>query len=273
MKGIVDITRNIADDYLDKEKREKAMKYFRHSLFERINSVAKYVRLKTLDCEKMVCSLLYLARGIEGLLFEALQKRMNKKYKQYKKVALQTPEEIYSAIETSIEDEYELNENTTIMVIDNIRKTSYPLSLNKKDRDYINEFISISKGAELFNLIYNTEKERESEVDDEDNKDHSEHENNLHHSESEVENNLDHSEDEDELENEYIKDHSENENNLHHSESEVENNLDHSEHELENEFEDNQEQSEDDSEVENEEDETSDEKDYYSEDELVHLYK
>jgi hypothetical protein len=173
LKVIVDTAREVRKDYMDKNKRDSAIRYMRHSLFEKVNSIAKYVRLKTLNFDAMLCALLYLGRAMEGLIFESLKKKMKKKNKAYENVPLKTPQEVYSAIEVNIEDDYEINENTTIFVIDNLRKTSYPIYLNKKDRDYINEFKTISKGAEIYNLIYQKDKscqedykESESEYND-----------------------------------------------------------------------------------------------------------
>lgn len=158
LKGIVDAARTVRADYTNVNTREHAVGYFRHAILERIDSVASYCRPKDIHYEKMLCGLLCLTKSIEGLLYEAMEMRMVEKREMYKKIPLQTPEEIIAAIDINIGDDYELNEKTTVLVIDNIKKSCYPLELTAQQKAEINSYESISRGAEMYKILQNISK-------------------------------------------------------------------------------------------------------------------
>lgn len=153
LKGIVDSARTVRMDYTNPETREHAVGFFRHSILERIDSIARYCQPKDVHYERMLCSLFCLAKGVEGILYEAMKKRMVAKEAMYKKVPLQTPEEIVAAIDINIGDNYEFNEKTTVLVIDNIKKTCYPLELTQQQKADINSYESISRGPEMYKIL------------------------------------------------------------------------------------------------------------------------
>jgi len=153
LKGIVDSARTVRNDYLDAKTREHAVGYFRQSILERIDSIAKYCQPKNINYEKMLCGLLCLAKCTEGILYEAMEKRMRKKRESYKKIPLGTPEEIFTAVDFNIPDDYELSEKTSVIVIDNIKKSCYPVELSNEQKKEINSYLSISRGSELYKMI------------------------------------------------------------------------------------------------------------------------
>lgn len=155
LKGIVDSARTVRSDYIIPEKRQGAIDYFRHSILERIDSIANYCDLKDIHYEKMLCGLLCLTKSIEGMLFEEMEKRILEKYKDYAKLPLQSVEEIIATIDININDDYQFNENTTVLVIDNMKKSCYPLELTSEQKMEINSFSSISRGAELYKILQN----------------------------------------------------------------------------------------------------------------------
>lgn len=155
LKGIVDSARTVRNDYLDSKTREHAVGYFRQSILERIDSVSKYCKPKNVNYEKMLCGLLCLTKCMEGILYKVMEKRMKIKKKSYSQIPLQTPEEIFVAIDLNIEDDYEFCEKTNIIVIDNIKKSCYPVELSMEQKKEINSYVSISRGSELYKMINN----------------------------------------------------------------------------------------------------------------------
>jgi len=153
LKGLIDSARIVRNDYTNPETRERAVGYFRHSILERIDSVASYCRTKDIHFEKMLCGLLCLTRGIEGILYDVMEKRMSIKNIMYKKIPLKTPEEIVAAIDINISDNYEFNNKTNILVIDNIKKSCYPLDLSEQQKMEINSYESISRGSEMYKIL------------------------------------------------------------------------------------------------------------------------
>jgi len=152
LKGIVDAARTVRMDYKKKETRDQAIGYFQTSIYERIDSIASYCRPQNVHFEKMLCSLLCFSRGVEGILYKTMNKRMKIKNKMYKKVPLKTPEEICAVIDMNIKDDYEFNKNTVVMVLDCIKNSCYELSLNDEQIDDINSYESICRGHELYKI-------------------------------------------------------------------------------------------------------------------------
>jgi hypothetical protein len=153
LKGIVDAARQVRHDYIRKDTREQAIGYFRQATLERIDSVSKFVTLKDLKYENMLCSLLCFARCAEGLMCEFMNNLRVKKDKQYSKIPLKSPEELFVAIDVSIKDPYRFTENTKVIAIDCTRKKCYPVRLSSKEIVKIDQFKSLAKGPELYKIL------------------------------------------------------------------------------------------------------------------------
>ena len=152
LKGIVDIAREVRVDYLSKTYRQRAITFFRQNIYERISCVAKYCRPKNIHFEKMLCSLLCLSKNIEGVLYDVITSRMKDKEREYSRMPLQTPEQIYGAIEANIPDKYKFNKKTVIFVMNCIKEDCSRLELTKKEYKEINYMHSLSRGTFLYDL-------------------------------------------------------------------------------------------------------------------------
>lgn len=155
LKGIIDVAREIRVDYLSKNSRDGAVTYFRQSIYDRINCVAKYCRPKDIHFEKMLCSLLCLSKNIEGVLYDVITTRMNNKEREYSKLPLQSTEQIYGAIETNIPDKYIFNEKTVVFVMNSVKENCSRLELTELQCNQINNVHPLSKGTFLYDLYKN----------------------------------------------------------------------------------------------------------------------
>jgi hypothetical protein len=155
LKTIVDSARDVRSDYVNPNAREHAISYFRKSILERLDSVASYCRPKDVHYEKMLCGILCFSKNLEGLFFNAMKKVMKPKTEMYKKLPLQTPEEIVAVLDINIPDDYVFNKATTVLVIDNIKKSCYPMELTDAQKSELNEFSSISRGSEMYKILQN----------------------------------------------------------------------------------------------------------------------
>lgn len=157
LKGIVDAAREVRVDYGNKQSRTHALAYFRSAVYERLNSVLQYCKPKNVHYEKLLCSLLCLAKGMEGILYEVMQTQMSKKDEQYSKIPLKTTEEICAVIDLNIPDKYIFYEDTVVMVIDAVKNKCSMLETTEEQRTILNEVASVSWGPELYK-VYNTKK-------------------------------------------------------------------------------------------------------------------
>jgi hypothetical protein len=152
LKGIVDVAREVRIDYLQKgEYRINAVKYFKKSIYERIRCVANYCKPKNINFEKMLCALLCLARNIEGILYDVINSRMTEKNEEYKKIPLQTPEQLYGALEINIKDKYKFNKNTTVFVMDCVSEKCSRLEISDVYKQ-INKIPSLSRGSFMYDI-------------------------------------------------------------------------------------------------------------------------
>lgn len=153
LKGIVDFAREVRSDYNYKNSREKAVGYFRRSIFERINCVANYCSPKGIHFEKMLCSLLCFSKNLEGILFDVVESRAQEKQKDYDKMPLKSTEQIYGAIEANIPDKYLFNENTTVFVMNCITENCSRMELTPDMIKDVNNTHPLGKGMFLYSLI------------------------------------------------------------------------------------------------------------------------
>lgn len=155
LKCMVDFAREVCADYQHEETREKALYYFRTSLISKIETIAKFCKLKDLHFEKLLCSLLCMARRLEGLFHVHIEKRMSEKLESYKKIKLQTPAEVYEVIDYNIEDEYVFNENTKILVLDSVKKSKEIVKITDlKNYEKIITNLNSTKSIFRGNILY-----------------------------------------------------------------------------------------------------------------------
>lgn len=152
LKGIVDLAREIRTEYTKPETRGNALKYFKSGILERVDSVSQFCMLKDLHYEKMLCSLYCFSKALEGVLYQVLEDRMNKKTKNYDKLPIKTIEEMYGILEVNIPHPYTFNDKTVVISIDARNNICDSFVLNEEQTNHINGFTTISQGSELFEI-------------------------------------------------------------------------------------------------------------------------
>lgn len=150
LKGIVDAAREVQADYVSDNHREEAVRFFKRAVYERVDSISQYCDLKSLHFEKMLCSLFCLARNIEGILYMHIDDLMRRKNKDYAKMKVKSPQQMFGIIEEEIRSKYVFNPNTKVMVIDCVEEIAYDLELTEEERVELNDTDSISRGPELY---------------------------------------------------------------------------------------------------------------------------
>jgi len=156
LKCIVDSARSVRPMYYNSSSRSEAIKTFTHAIYESLNKVSKFCIPKNLHYEKLLCSLYVFSKSMEGILYKIMNERMTEKQKEYNKLPISSVEEIYGVITTNIPDEYEYNNKTKVLVIDNVKKESNLIeSIHVDDINNINKLTHMARGCyinDLFNL-------------------------------------------------------------------------------------------------------------------------
>ena len=136
-KLMVENARNLYDLYTEHEFRDDAVKKFKQNIQDYILKNYKYCMPKGVNYEKILLSLYLFAECSTHILNKRISRKNKQKNKQYKKLELNNPIQIYGAIETNIPSSYKYNKNTKIMIFDTINKTRNML-INLSD-DLINK--------------------------------------------------------------------------------------------------------------------------------------
>lgn len=98
-REIVDIASELKNEYKNRETRENAVKLFRHSVYDIVNSVSKYCKLKDINYEKLLCGLLAFSSQVESILYTMLKNKIKEKEKEYSKLSVKSIEDIYTIID------------------------------------------------------------------------------------------------------------------------------------------------------------------------------
>lgn len=152
LKGIVNSAKIVSGDYKKKETRKMALSFFKKSILEYIDSISKYCLPKNVHYEKMLCSLLCLAKCLEGLFYKNVRDRMKTKEKSYEKIPITDLEELCVAIDVNIPSEYVFNEKTKVMVMDSVKKQCNMLNLTPEEISLVNSQKPSSRGSYLYEV-------------------------------------------------------------------------------------------------------------------------
>ena len=154
LKEIIDKAREVRPEYMHAETREKAVGEFRRSLYDSLNKISKFCIPKNVHFEKLLCSMYVLAKNIEGVLCEVIEKRIKEKEKEYSKLKLESTEQIFATINVNLQDDYKYNEKTQILIIDNVNKCNNIFTIPSEELDNVNSINPLAQGMYI-NELYN----------------------------------------------------------------------------------------------------------------------
>ena len=152
LKGVTDAARFVRAAYGDTETRIDAIRTFRHLVTQRVSEVANFCKLNSVHFERLLCSMLVFSKCMEGILYDAVENRMKHKEKEYKKLPLQSVEQIYASIEANLPDEYIYNENTKIVIIDAHGEKTDVMQIPESELETLNELHPMARGTYIYDL-------------------------------------------------------------------------------------------------------------------------
>jgi hypothetical protein len=156
LKGIIDAVREVRSYYIEKKTRNDAINKFRQNVYNVVNKISKFCRLKNVHFEKLLCSLIMLSRNIEGMLYDIVTTRMRKKNKEYKKLPLNNIEKIYGAIDMNITDNYVYNKDTVVYIFNLSKKCTDKYKIPEENLESINKAYPITRGALIYDIYKNS---------------------------------------------------------------------------------------------------------------------
>jgi len=152
-KVIIESARKYRKEYIQSgQSRIDAVKFFREDILEAIDSMVKYCNPK-INWEKLLCSLLCIAKSIEKYCYEKMRKVLHDKKNDYNNMALKNTCEIYEAIEANIPSHFEFDPNSTVYVWNSMSENSYMFKPSLEIIDELNLNHPYERGTILYQYI------------------------------------------------------------------------------------------------------------------------
>jgi hypothetical protein len=158
LKNIVDYARGVRASYSNKASRGDAVHAFRELVYKKIDEITKYVDMKHVHFEKMLCGLICFSECVEGIYYTRSQKELAHKTSEYARLPFGSLEELFKIIDFNLQDEYEVNMNSTIRVIDSVKKRCFDLKLTPELIEDLNNTEPALRGDELYSVLCDAER-------------------------------------------------------------------------------------------------------------------
>lgn len=152
LKNIISIASDLRSLYLNKATRKDSIVQFQQNVQKLLNSIAQFCN-PMINYEKLFCSLLVFSNCIKGKLYSTIKEQMREKIKEYSHLKLTKPEHIIGAIEANIDEDYEYSTDTSVSVLNYIKKNSTEIKLNEEQVGNINKLHSFFQGNYLTSII------------------------------------------------------------------------------------------------------------------------
>lgn len=157
LKGVVDAARHVCAAYHEASTRKGAVVDFKREIWKCIDSVVSFCRPKNLNAEVMLCSLLALAKCMEGVLYKLVKKTMDEKEIEYSKMPLTSVEQIYGAVDANLGEKYKYSKRTVVCVFDCVKRKTQIYSLPVEYIDSLNKLHHLASGSVLYDIYKNLE--------------------------------------------------------------------------------------------------------------------
>lgn len=132
LKGVIDITRSVMEDYINDPTDKRIVVFFKKGIFQKIDEVTKFCIPKNVNFDILLCSTILMARNMEGFYNNELEKIKEIRRQSYENIPLKTKREIFSLINLKLQVPYTYNENTIVSVFNVPEKNNYIFKLNPK---------------------------------------------------------------------------------------------------------------------------------------------
>lgn len=116
-RNIIDIASKLKPMYLS-GNTEDATLQFQREIFEVVNSIAKFCRLKDIQYSILLCAIYAFAEQLEYQLRHHLDKYLARKQEQYANMEIHTLKHMFAVIDVNFKETYKYNDRTRIHIMD-----------------------------------------------------------------------------------------------------------------------------------------------------------
>lgn len=135
-RNVIDIASKVKTVYLQ-GNTEDAVLQFQRELFEVINSVAKFCRLKDVQFPLLLCSIYAFGEQLAYQLSQYLEKYIVKKYEQYEKMEVISLRHMFAVMDVNFKETYTYNDRTRIHIMDIPSEEKHIYALSDEPEKFI----------------------------------------------------------------------------------------------------------------------------------------
>lgn len=150
---MINIAREVRILYNDAGSRARAVKFFHEKLVNYIDSIAKYVVVKNIDFNKLLCAIYEFSRCLEGIYYKYMTKYTEINTKKYKNVKYKNPYDIILQLNKIKPININIDRNTIFFVIDCMNKTNYKITTTDEIISKLNGKNNIEVARQLLGNI------------------------------------------------------------------------------------------------------------------------
>ena len=140
---------------MTQKTRDDAVRRFKNDTFEDSKNVAKFCQFKTVDFEKLLCSLYIVSSNMENNIYKNIDNKVTSN--NYDKLKITNTDKIYGDIEYNINCPYKFTKDTKIMIMNPLSKKSNIFKLDDTQTADINKIHNICKGTLLYEYYKNNQ--------------------------------------------------------------------------------------------------------------------
>jgi len=155
LKQMINNAGYVRSDYMTQETRDDAVRKFKNDTFEDSKNVAKFCQFKTVDFEKLLCSLYIVSSNMENNIYKNIDNKVTSN--NYDKLKITNTDQIYGDIEYNINCPYKFTKDTKIMIMNPLSKKSNIFKLDDTQTADINKIHNICKGTLLYEYYKNNQ--------------------------------------------------------------------------------------------------------------------
>jgi hypothetical protein len=166
LRAIVDSARSVEEMYLSEEEgmRKKAIDTFRLDVIACFQTVTRFCSPKKIHYERLLCSLYSFASCASGCLSIIIDAGVEVKQKQYDSMPVSTVCEMLNIFSVNLEDNYQFNKKTKVVVLDSAKRTKHVVSdLKQSEIDQINKLPGFMRGNLLNDMLNQKDEMSDSE--------------------------------------------------------------------------------------------------------------
>ena len=152
LKGLVDAARSVRAAYIHHSTRAQALQEFRINVLNRIDSIVKFCRPKSIEFEKLLCSLFVFSRCLEGLFYQFTATATKKQEKLYSQLPVESIEHIYGAVDANLTSGYVYTEKTTVFIMDSHNEVCDIYKIPKAELVTLNSLHHMAHGTYIYDL-------------------------------------------------------------------------------------------------------------------------